>query len=68
MPHSDGTGPHGEGPMTGHGRGYCIIPLQEAKPFFGIGQGGRPRGGGRGRRFGGGRHVHFGRASKVNNP
>ncbi len=23
----DGTGPNGKGPMTGHGSGYCVIPL-----------------------------------------
>ena len=27
MPNFDGTGPHGEGPMTGWGRGYCVVPL-----------------------------------------
>ncbi len=27
MPDFDGTGPRGEGPLTGCGRGYCIIPL-----------------------------------------
>ena len=27
MPNFDGTGPRGEGPLTGCGRGYCIIPL-----------------------------------------
>ena len=27
MPNYDGTGPYGKGPMTGFGRGYCVIPL-----------------------------------------
>lgn len=27
MPHHDGTGPNGKGPMTGRGMGYCVIPL-----------------------------------------
>jgi hypothetical protein len=27
MPGFDGTGPRGMGPMTGRGRGYCVVPL-----------------------------------------
>lgn len=27
MPGFNGTGPHGTGPMTGRGMGYCVIPL-----------------------------------------
>ena len=27
MPHHNGTGPGGEGPMTGRGLGYCAIAL-----------------------------------------
>ena len=27
MPGFDGTGPHGMGPMTGRGMGYCVVPL-----------------------------------------
>ena len=27
MPGFDGTGPLGQGPLTGGGRGYCIVPL-----------------------------------------
>ena len=27
MPHHDGTGPSGKGPMTGRGLGYCVIRL-----------------------------------------
>jgi hypothetical protein len=31
MPRFDGTGPRGEGPMTGRGEGYCalVLPLRE---------------------------------------
>ena len=31
MPGFDGTGPQGEGPMTGRGEGYCalVLPLRE---------------------------------------
>ncbi len=29
MPRFDGTGPLGRYPMTGGGRGYCILPLQK---------------------------------------
>lgn len=62
MPGFDGTGPNGQGPMTGGGRGYCAQPLQSGVPgqtgtlgFFGrlrnLWPGVRPfggRGGGRG--------------------
>jgi hypothetical protein len=27
MPNHDGTGPDGKGPMTGWGRGYCVMPI-----------------------------------------
>lgn len=27
MPGFDGTGPRGQGPMTGRGMGYCIVKL-----------------------------------------
>lgn len=27
MPGFDGTGPAGQGPMTGGGRGYCVRPV-----------------------------------------
>ncbi len=45
MPGFDGTGPMGQGPMTGGGRGYCAVPLSGDRPmytgrrFFGKGQG-----------------------------
>ncbi|MCM8900248.1 DUF5320 domain-containing protein [Caldicoprobacter algeriensis] len=29
MPGFDGTGPLGQGPMTGRGRGYCVVPLND---------------------------------------
>jgi len=29
MPGYNGTGPAGDGPMTGRGRGYCIMELPE---------------------------------------
>lgn len=56
MPGFDQTGPQGQGPLTGGGRGRCgpgDAPAQGA--VWGVGRGGRPRGGGRGRCFGGGR-------------
>ena len=31
MPVKDGTGPQGKGPMTGHGSGKCILPLNTRK-------------------------------------
>lgn len=47
MPGYDGTGPAGQGSMTGGGRGFCTGVMTGARPaftgFFG-------RGGGRGRR------------------
>lgn len=50
MPGFDGTGPFGEGPMTGGGFGYCVMPADNA-PAGGrryvMGQRGR----GRGRRY-----------------
>jgi len=27
MPNFDGTGPSEKGPMTGCGRGYCVLPI-----------------------------------------
>jgi|WetSurMetagenome_2_1015567.scaffolds.fasta_scaffold451381_2 hypothetical protein len=31
MPIKDGTGPDGKGPMTGHGHGKCILPINTAQ-------------------------------------
>lgn len=47
MPGFDGTGPFGKGPMTGLGRGFCILKTSQEKPelvegFAGIN--GRPVG------------------------
>jgi len=30
MPRFDGTGPVGRGPMTGWGRGDCVMPIRQA--------------------------------------
>ncbi len=30
MPRFDGTGPQGQGPMTGRGEGYCAMTLPES--------------------------------------
>lgn len=49
MPGFDGTGPGGQGPMTGGGRGFCAEPVSGrpagSRRFFGFGRGaGRGRG------------------------
>jgi len=38
MPGYDGTGPRGRGPMTGWGRGYCVLkmPLTPSEPMTGF--------------------------------
>jgi len=63
MPGCDGTGPRGEGPMTGGGRGRCNPTgknaMRQGRLFYGAGRGGLPFGGGRGRCFGGGRGLGF---------
>lgn len=46
MPRGDGTGPQGQGPMTGRGMGYCAG--YPAPGFMNPGIGGRGRGMGRG--------------------
>ncbi len=45
MPGFDGTGPRGEGPMTGGGRGYCVVPASGITRPAGrfSGRGGRGR-------------------------
>jgi len=35
MPNLDGTGPRGEGRMTGCGRGYCVVPVSAPKEELG---------------------------------
>ncbi len=47
MPGFDGTGPRGQGAMTGGGRGYCAVPVEGAGGQFGRGVP-EVRGGGRG--------------------
>ncbi len=45
MPGYDGTGPKGQGPMTGRGRGFCILQIPRAvgEPMTGfVGKFGRP--------------------------
>ncbi|MDD5196733.1 MAG: DUF5320 domain-containing protein [Candidatus Omnitrophica bacterium] len=49
MPGFDGTGPRGQGPLTGGGRGYCAVPLSAAEKQPGKGSF-YARGKGRGRR------------------
>ena len=40
MPGYDGSGPRGTGPMTGGGRGYCVVPeIELADRQFGIRRG-----------------------------
>ena len=45
MPGFDGTGPRGQGAMTGGGRGYCLMPASEVSRLFGRGFNSRKRGG-----------------------
>jgi hypothetical protein len=33
MPGFDGTGPLGQGPMTGGGRGFCAMPYRAYGPY-----------------------------------
>jgi len=85
MPNLDGTGPQGQGPLTGRGRGRCQDTktpktekseatnenVENKELIYGLGRGGRPRGGagncfgngfgqGAGRRNGRGRGREFG--------
>ena len=50
MPGFDGTGPRGQGPMTGGGRGYCAVNLNGEGVRRGSGGGFSSRVGGRGYR------------------
>jgi len=37
MPGFDGTGPVGQGPLTGGGRGFCVVPLKNnARISYGV--------------------------------
>ena len=61
MPRGDGTGPWGEGPMTGGGFGYCNPAYREYGVPYGQGFGyGRGLRGGRGFRGGFGRGRGYG--------
>jgi hypothetical protein len=63
MPNLDGTGPQGQGAMTGSRRGRCrnlhsqniqsTKQTGEIKEVLGVGRGGRPLGGGQGNCYGG---------------
>lgn len=55
MPGLDGTGPFGQGPMTGRGLGLCGGGARRRAFAFGVGRAGIPWGCGRGRVWGGGR-------------
>ncbi len=58
MPGMNGTGPMGQGPMTGGGFGKCGTGTASGNnPLLGIGRGGAPRGCGRGLGFGSGRGM-----------
>ena len=50
MPGGDGTGPMGQGPMTGGGRGYCAVVLNSAGVRPSNNRGSYGRGGERGHR------------------
>ena len=64
MPNFDGTGPQGQGAMTGRRRGRCrvieknqIEKNENQNVVYGLGRGGIPRGGGG---FGNGRGARRG--------
>jgi hypothetical protein len=44
VPRFDGTGPRGQGPMTGRGEGYCAVKIPESgeEPYGYAGQQGTP--------------------------
>ena len=75
MPRGDGTGPRGDGSMTGRGMGNCIVDLGKAAATVGsfIARGfgwGRGRGGGQGAgrgRRGWGRIFKGGRNNENSN-
>jgi len=65
MPRFDGTGPNGQGPITGRGMGKCNTTKEEngMNPSFGFGRGcgrGMGMGRGRGRRGGMGQGRGYG--------
>ena len=76
MPGFDGTGPRGQGPLSGGGRGYCAVPVGTGTERFAYGFGG---GRGRGNRYRlyatgvpgcmrGGRGMGFGQAGNRPEP
>lgn len=72
MPRGDGTGPRGDGPMTGRGMGNCVVDLGKAAATVGsfIARGfgwGRGRGAGRGMGRGLGRMFRGGRKNENSN-
>ncbi len=79
MPNLDGTGPQGQGSLTGRKRGRCgdnensnqqNQSAENKEIIYGIGRGGRPRGGGFGQgqkgQPGQGRKRGFGRNQTFN--
>ncbi|MBA4312346.1 MAG: hypothetical protein C0417_06925 [Chlorobiaceae bacterium] len=79
MPNLDRTGPNNQGPMTGRKRGRCrdTESVQNVKTesqsketnevIYGVGRGGRPRGGGKGNCYGGGQGQGRGRGRGLGN-
>ena len=77
MPNFNGTGPNGQGPMTRRKRGRCRVnqtaQIQNSESqtpenkeiVYGVGRGGRPRGGGQGNCYGGNKRK--GRDRKYRN-
>ena len=75
MPGFDKTGPMGQGPLTGRRRGRCRDtettgnqnqPDENKDVVYGVGQGGRPRGGGKGNCHGGGNNRGRGYGRRGN--
>ncbi|MCK4259397.1 MAG: DUF5320 domain-containing protein [Halanaerobiales bacterium] len=71
MPFGDGTGPMNQGPMTGKGRGYCVVDYRQDMSFAngrGVGRGfnnGLGMGMGRGMRCGNGFRKGMGRGMNI---
>lgn len=57
MPNRDGTGPNGQGSMSGRRKGNCqnnsTVDNSTNNSIMGVGKGGKPNGGGKGRCAGG---------------
>ena len=76
MPGFDKTGPMGQGSLTGRRRGRCRDTetsetqnqsAENKDVVYGVGRGGRPRGGGMGNCFGGGNNQRRGRGRRFGN-